>query len=243
MGQRILGFLGLILMGSGPFVGCSAESQSYAARPLVLGDSLWAGDSSSEAEPVLGLFRNTYYYVTFEKPVPPTERTAELLDMQGQVLARVSPTYKRKITIEGTGRLLDGRVLNFAGRVKGEVRFKVVDEEYGLGVGNCPLEPFVSLAVDPKVIPLGTLVRIDETIGLKLPDGQIHNGLWRAEDVGSAIKGDRVDLFIGNDQNVGFLEKNGISYLRPLTVRWVADPEEGNCATQHARYIRTLREL
>ena len=30
-----------------------------------------------------------------------------------------------------------------------------------------------------------------------MPDGSAHDGLWYASDVGSAIKGQRIDLFTG----------------------------------------------
>lgn len=44
-----------------------------------------------------------------------------------------------------------------------------------------------TLSVDPKVIPLGSLVQI------KYPDGKTE--LRRAEDTGGKIKGTRVDVF------------------------------------------------
>lgn len=46
------------------------------------------------------------------------------------------------------------------------------------------------IAVDPKVIPLGTAVEI------RLDDGTIIEGI--AADVGGAIKGNRIDVLMGN---------------------------------------------
>ena len=54
-----------------------------------------------------------------------------------------------------------------------------------------------TVAVDPKVIPRHSVLFIKETVGLKLPDGTIHDGYWYASDVGGAIKGARIDLFTG----------------------------------------------
>jgi 3D (Asp-Asp-Asp) domain-containing protein len=31
-----------------------------------------------------------------------------------------------------------------------------------------------------------------------MPDGSVHDGYWYASDVGSAIKGKRIDLFTGS---------------------------------------------
>lgn len=70
-------------------------------------------------------------------------------------------------------------------------------ESEAVGAAGKRLEPFVSVAVDTTVIPLGT--------ELKDADGR----LYRAEDTGSAIKGNRIDIFTGNHEeakNLGVAE-------------------------------------
>jgi 3D (Asp-Asp-Asp) domain-containing protein len=42
------------------------------------------------------------------------------------------------------------------------------------------------------------VVFIKETVGIKMPDGQAHDGYWYASDIGSAIKGQRIDLYTGH---------------------------------------------
>jgi len=198
---------GNILIGALLFLGCH---------------SVWSED--------LGQFRNTHYYVAMEKDYPLAPRNQAILNMRGEVLVMVSPEFKRAVDIEGTGRLLDGRVFNFAGRVPDGIRYLFVEAQWGMGVGSCRLEPFRSVAVDPEKIPLGSMIEIAETKGMLLPDGSVHDGLWRAEDVGSAIKKDRVDLFIGEKIHARFLEAMGITYLSPLTIRMVSDPPADSCA-------------
>ena len=51
-----------------------------------------------------------------------------------------------------------------------------------------PLEAGVTIAVDPNVIPLGSYVEID---GI---------GVRKAQDTGSAIKGNRIDLFFASHE-------------------------------------------
>ena len=63
---------------------------------------------------------------------------------------------------------------------------------------GCRVVPMRTLAVDPSVVPRGTVVFIKETVGLPLPGGGVHDGLWYASDIGGAIKGDRIDLFTGS---------------------------------------------
>lgn len=61
-------------------------------------------------------------------------------------------------------------------------------ESVAYGASGKRLEALVSVAVDPSVIPLGTVLHDAE------------GRLYRAEDTGSGIKGNRIDLFVGDHQ-------------------------------------------
>ena len=63
---------------------------------------------------------------------------------------------------------------------------------------GCRPIPMRTLATDPRVIPRRTKLFIRETVGMRLPDGTIHDGYWYASDTGGAIRGERVDLYTGN---------------------------------------------
>ena len=70
------------------------------------------------------------------------------------------------------------------------------------GVGNrdslgCAVSPMRTLAVDPRFLPRRSIVFIKETVGMRMPGGKTHDGLWYASDTGGSIKGSRVDLFTG----------------------------------------------
>jgi 3D (Asp-Asp-Asp) domain-containing protein len=62
---------------------------------------------------------------------------------------------------------------------------------------GCRLAPMRTVAVDPKIFPRHSVLFIKETVGLRMPDGTVHDGYWYASDVGGAIKGARIDLFTG----------------------------------------------
>lgn len=186
----------------------------------------------SFADSPIGLFRNTYYLLLLEEDFPASTPDASLLDLQGGVLAQVTALYKRRLDIEGSGKLRDGRVLNFAGRVNGQIRYEWTVHPFGRGVGDCELVPFHTLAADPARIPLGSVVRIAETTGMLLPDGTLHDGLWRAEDIGGAIQGDRIDLFVGAGDQGAWLDRAGIGHLQPLTVSLVSPPPREGCVQQ-----------
>ena len=62
---------------------------------------------------------------------------------------------------------------------------------------GCRVVAMRTAAVDKTLIPKGSILFIKETVGLKMPDGSVHDGYWYASDTGGAIKGQRIDLFTG----------------------------------------------
>jgi 3D (Asp-Asp-Asp) domain-containing protein len=62
---------------------------------------------------------------------------------------------------------------------------------------GCKVVAMRTVAVDKNLIPKRSVLFIKETVGMKMPDGTAHDGYWYASDVGSAIKGKRIDLFTG----------------------------------------------
>jgi membrane-bound lytic murein transglycosylase A len=87
------------------------------------------------------------------------------------------------------------------------------------GALGVPLVPWRSVAVDPKVVPLGSIGRLV----VPLPDGSTFDALVLAMDTGTAITGpSRLDLFCGADDHgeriAGDLRHTGtISWLQPLS--------------------------
>lgn len=63
---------------------------------------------------------------------------------------------------------------------------------YGITASGREAEPYVSVAVDPFLIPLGSRVYID------YGDGQFHE--YRADDVGCKVVGGRIDLCVTSHQ-------------------------------------------
>jgi len=58
--------------------------------------------------------------------------------------------------------------------------------------------PMRTAAVDGVKVPRRSLLFIKETVGLKMPDGRVHDGYWYATDIGGAIHEGRIDLFTGD---------------------------------------------
>jgi 3D (Asp-Asp-Asp) domain-containing protein len=73
---------------------------------------------------------------------------------------------------------------------------------YGITASGREAEPYVSIAVDPEIIPLGTIV------WLEYSDGQVVR--CRADDTGNAIKDARIDLCVSSHSEALEL---GIEYI------------------------------
>lgn len=100
------------------------------------------------------------------------------------------------------------RYKNYTGYDKtGRVLWQI-SNGYGLGSKGYKLVPYRTIAVDPNVIPLGSVVFIPAAVGIKITEtGKTpwtHDGYFFAADVGSKIVGDKMDFFLGFSTNNPF---------------------------------------
>ena len=163
--------------------------------------------------------RATLYVVALEGDYAQGQDTA-FLTRDGAVLHQSSKEFLKAATLQGTAKLNDGRTLMFNGRREGRSRWKISPHDHAVGYSGCKLVPFRSVAVDRRIVPIGTQLIIEETRGMMLPDGKRHDGVWYAVDTGGRIKNHRIDLFVGAGKNaLAAPIKHGIRHLHPLTVR------------------------
>ena len=197
----------------------------------ILGASLAfsAEGAGKKRLPSYGKFRTTFYYVVNEAKYPSTQESA-IKDLRGDVISQVNSRFKRDLDMEGTGFLRDGRTVNYMARVENEIRYRVSPLKWGWGVGQCGLRPYRTVAIDPSLVPLGTIVFIPAAKGVVLPDGTVHDGIFFAEDVGSAIQGKHVDFFAqeGPESSQPF-EKAGIKTWSLVEIFKYKDPDPHGC--------------
>ena len=67
----------------------------------------------------------------------------------------------------------------------------------GFNLAGHTLESARAIAVDPNVIPIGSKVRISFTDD----NMKRYDGVYTAVDTGGAIKGNRIDLYVGEDEH------------------------------------------
>ncbi len=120
---------------------------------------------------------------------------------------RVSAQFKRRLDVEGTAMLEDGRVLNVTS-TKGVYDDVTRVATLGLGTGGRSLVPFRSIAVNrfaAKGLRVGDRVFIPKAVGLKLPSGAHHDGFFRVDDVGSGVRG--IDIYTLTRRDSDLIER------------------------------------
>jgi 3D (Asp-Asp-Asp) domain-containing protein len=170
-----------------------------------------------------GTFSLTYYWVTAEPAVAADAKpaaTVTIYDKTCTPLANVSAKFANELSLAGAGKLADDRMLSVAGdcACKRSPCFRVIDHAWGLGANNRPLVPFRSIAVDRKMIPIGTTLWIEQLDGADLPGTfpSVHDGCVVADDVGGRIVGEKVDWFVGRQPY--YVELNEALRLRDVQV-------------------------
>jgi len=190
--------VGLFLLMSACFLPRAQTTSGIVRSGVRPPDFMFAGQKDSAGIPrgrYLGRFKVTYYWAVDEAEYP-TSRSSPLYLADGQLLGRFSSAFVKAFRVEAAACLKDGRRISYMKRAN---RVEVVDEF--LGCGGHTLADLKSIAVDPRLIPLGSVVYIPQA-GNVTVDGQTLGGVFYAHDVGSAIKGKHIDIFVGRKQNM-----------------------------------------
>ena len=185
---------------------------------VVLDDVTAANDNDDDDDTTLAAIGDV-------APVP------DLVPMFGkdcQPLVHVSPAFAKQARMQGTGRLRDGRLINVAGKCPcAGMCFHIPPKprEWGTGGSGKPLIPFRMVAVDPRIVKMGSLLYLPDLDGMRMPGraphgGFIHDGCVVAADTGGGIKGREIDLFVGRKAYVAALARRGGSHawLRNVSV-------------------------
>lgn len=200
----------------------SPSSQSPAPRSPANWEAFTVASTANAQARPLRLWA-TYYYVHRASNVAGGQ---PLLDPEGRALGpTLSRKDWCYASLQGTVQVVNGQVpttYNFASRssrsqvdcssffsslspsvlrAMSTSRFKAVAAPFGLGTGGYQLVPFRTIAVDRSQIPLGSVIYIPAARGVSitLPSGEqvLHDGYFFAADVGGAIRGNHIDVFIG----------------------------------------------
>lgn len=178
-------------------------------------------DAASDAPKSMGPFQVTFYYVAAEEEVDAAQGSAkqggdktyasQVLDLvvlyDGKTcepIAEVSRAFAAAAEMQGTGKLKDGRIINIWGSCPcgRSPCFQFTGQKWGKSGNGRGLTPFRTVAADPKVVPLGSLLYIPVLEGRRMPGrapwgGFVHDGCVVADDTGGAIRDNQLDFFVG----------------------------------------------
>src|SRR5688572_22717877 len=150
--------------------GCLAEADSREGGDL--GDGR---DGAGTPGPSLGNFQLTFYWVANEADYAGADNT-NVYTSTCSVISKVPSSFASALKLEGTGRLTDGRVVNYhksCGCSSNGCYVEVDDDHpWGIGVQNRALVPFRSIAVDKNQIAYGSWVYVPALDGVTIPAGE-----------------------------------------------------------------------
>lgn len=186
----------------------------------------------------LGTMWNTYYILANEADHEGPQ-DVPIYDSSCQEIARVRADFHDDLCIEGSGLLLDRRMVHVNGsctescpsaRRCGSRSYRIcyhfIDATiypYAMGAHMVALVPDLSIAVDRDFVPLGSVIYLEELDGV-VPPGAIspHDGCLRADDVGGAIEGNHFDFFAGTRQR--WLAWEALLPTRSEFTAWIDHP-------------------
>lgn len=166
----------------------------------------------------LGVFRNTYYNFPDERDYQGGD-DAQVMSGACSTIATVPRGFFEAVCVQGSGRLRSGQTISFARRdcecadlcprSGQKICFEPLDRAsfpWGRGAMGTAITPLRTVAVDSAVIPLGTPIYIPEFDGLPLDEEQsgVHDGCFIAQDRGTRVVGEHVDVFTGRERTTAF---------------------------------------
>ena len=154
--------------------------------------------------------------------VSDTNPLVEIKDLNGGVIVQEPKDLVKKISMEGSGFLQDGRLINLAND-KGypNSRFFIVDQSkypWGMDSRGKALGELKTIAVDPNLVALGTNVYIPAFDGLRLQNNTIHNGCFIAGDTSYSFSGAHIDIFTGKESNYQYID-NKLNEVEVISIQ------------------------
>jgi 3D (Asp-Asp-Asp) domain-containing protein len=161
------------------------------------------------------------------------KRVEPLLTRDGQLIARVAPTFRRQLDVAGTGLLRDGRVVSLEEKVEGQFRHLVVaNAPFGIGAPGYKLIPYRTVSLNPKRIRLGTVLYLSSLAGIRLPNGEVHDGFCFVHDTNDGPTGNELGIFVGFDKDT----EGPLSYLTARNIIRVYQVDADTAAVLNRRF-------
>ena len=148
------------------------------------------------AENVRALGAEEHHYTIWYAKQMWNEHNETVIDLTAQYNAAVAEE-KKKAEESSKGQ--------FLGTFKCTYYTGAADEGGNITALGTPVTPWYTVAVDPRVIPLGSKIRIEG-----------YDGIFYCADTGSAIKGSILDIAVGSKSEASNL---GVQYHKVYLVK------------------------
>lgn len=117
-----------------------------------------------------------------------------IMDRKGNIIANITEHSRKRLNMEGTGRLEDGRVVNVDKFVNGSWNYIIMTSRtpFGIGIRGEALVPWVSLAHHKQQLRthslFGRSVIIPSLMGYKDPEEHVVSGAFKIHDIGGGLR-------------------------------------------------------
>ncbi len=167
---------------------------------------------SPPAGVALGRFRNTYY--NFPSAADYRGRRTRLFDARCRSITTVPVAFHDTLCVQGSGQLQSGQTVSYARRncdcartcprTGQKICFQALDPKrfpWGRGAMGTAIEPLRTVAVDGRVVALGSSLYVPAYAGLPTQENGRgrHDGCFTAADRGIGIVGKHIDVFTGSE--------------------------------------------
>jgi 3D (Asp-Asp-Asp) domain-containing protein len=255
---KVLGFLGalIVLAGCGQNYRLKDQSSEAPGPEYVDFSDLPLPDTSVTEQPApspspqphkSGVGIGTVYYLPVygEKRNCSEKELSYMKDEKGKVIAQLCKDEVANCAMQGSCYYVDEEGVSlyaYKEMVKVEVpdtkktilqpRFRLNKEfnqcPQGMGAHQVCLDPYRSVAADPKFHKIGDVIYVPKLKDQKLPNGETHDGYLIVRDTGGNIKGEgRFDFFIGFDNYHGHLFTSlGLAQKKPGQFVYHLAPED-----------------
>ena len=200
----------ILVLQIGAFTACEGWAASTEESPTSVG-----AQKTNEEQ-----LKPTIYYIKMLNLNKKCSSKKTIYNELGKAIVQVCPTQYKLCVIEGTCALSKDAspeeefvtvnpieesehasvpLINYYKTQNGRHLFVKVNQNrcpFGYGARGLCLDPFYTIAADLTIHKLGDVIFVPSVKGLKLPNGEVHDGHFIVRDKGGAIKGrNRFDFF------------------------------------------------
>ena len=187
-----------------------------------------------------------YFQPIIKKDLSNCSSLRDLYSPEGTILETLCEADYKSCVVQGTCTVLANDKMtsyNFHSQKDGRSRFMLVDLKacpYVYGMRTTCLDPYFSVAADLSIYKLGDVIFIPKLVGVRMPNGEIHDGFLIVRDAGGGVVGSRrFDFytgFVSYNSKANTLAQLGFGDPKSQIEFRMATPDEANSVRAQRNY-------